>query len=79
VIEAQEHETPRLATGEPEEGLEGEPSRPDLAGRRREGVGGVILRGAAVLLNLLAWWPEAASAGHSCVAALQVRQGTGRE
>jgi hypothetical protein len=40
---------------------------------------GVILRGAAVLLDMLAWWPEALLAGQTCLAALQVRQGDERE
>jgi len=39
----------------------------------------VILRGAQVLLDLLTWWPEAASAGQACVAVLQVRQDAERE
>ena len=78
-MQVQDHVASHLAAGEPEDGPEGEPGRPGVAGGCQEGVGSVILRGAAVLLNLLAWWPEAASAGHTCVAALQMRQGTSRE
>lgn len=78
-MQVQDHETSQLAAGEPEDGPEGKPGRSGMAGRSQEGVGSVILRGAAVLLNLLAWWPEAASAGHACVAALQLRQETSRE
>jgi hypothetical protein len=38
-------------------------------------MGSVILRAATVLLDMLAWWPEAAVAGQTCLVALQVRQG----
>ena len=38
-----------------------------------------ILQSAALLLEMLAWWPEALLAGQTCLAALQVRQGDERE
>ena len=79
MVQVQDRENPNWAAGEPEDRPEEESSRPGIAGCRREGVRDLILCGAAVLLNLLAWWPEAASAGHSCVAALQAKQGESRE
>jgi hypothetical protein len=78
-MQEQGHDTSRLAEGEPGDGPEAEPGRSDLAGGRRTGLGSVILRGATVLLELLTWWPEAASAGHACVTVLQGRQGADRE
>ena len=80
-MQEQGHEASRLAEGEPGDGpeAEAEPGRSDIAGGRRTGLGSVILRGATVLLELLTWWPEAASAGQACVAVLQVRQGADRE
>jgi len=75
----QEHGTSRLATAEPE----GRPALKvgglDVAGSGWAGTRTAILRAVAVLLDMLAWWPEALLAGQTCLAALQVRQGDERE
>jgi hypothetical protein len=75
----QEHGTSRQATAEPEDRPEQEASGLAVAGGGRAGKGSVILRAVAVLLDMLAWWPEALLAGQTCLAALQVRQGDERE
>jgi hypothetical protein len=75
----QEHGTSRLATAEPEDRPEQEVGRLAVAGRGWAGTGSVILQGVAVLLDMLAWWPEALLAGRTCLAALQERQGAERE
>ena len=75
----QEQGASRLATAEPEDRPEKEASRPGEAGNSQAGMRGAILRGAAVLLDMLAWWPEALVAGQTCLAALQARQGDERE
>lgn len=75
----QDHETLRLGAGEPGDGLGAQAGRPGTAGSRLGAVRGVILRGATVALHMLKWWPEALVAGQTCVAALEVRQGTDRE
>jgi hypothetical protein len=77
-MQEQDHGVSRLATAEPEDRPE-EQGRPAGAGAGWEGLRGVILRGAAILLDMLAWWPEALLAGQTCLAALQVRQGEERE
>jgi hypothetical protein len=78
-MQEQDHGALRLATAEPENRPEERQGRPAGAGARWEGLRGVILRGAAVLLDMLAWWPEALLAGQTCLAALEVRQGEERE
>ena len=75
----QEHGTSRLATAEPEDKPEQEARRLGVAGSGWAGMRTVILRAGAVLLDMLAWWPEALLAGQACLAALQVRQGDERE
>ena len=80
-MQEQGHGASRLAEGQPGTGPEAKakPGRSDMAGGRRTELGSVILRGATVLLELLTWWPEAASAGQACVTVLQGRQGADRE
>lgn len=78
-MQEQDHHAPRLAAGEAGDRPEGKPGWLDVACSRREGMGSVILRAASVLLDMLAWWPEAAVAGQTCLVALQVRQGSERE
>ena len=75
----QEHGTSRLATAEPEDRPEQKASGPGVAGSRWVGTRTAILRSVAVLLDMLAWWPEALLAGQTCLAALQARQGDERE
>ncbi|HEU5335614.1 MAG TPA: hypothetical protein VFU27_06605 [Terriglobales bacterium] len=75
----QDHKTLRLGAGEPAEGPEAQAGRPGTAGSRLGVVRGVILRGATVALDMLKWWPEAMVAGQTCLAALELRQGTDRE
>ncbi len=75
----QEQGTSRLAAEEPGDGPEEQVSRPGEAGNSQAGMRSAILRGAAVLLDMLAWWPEALVAGQTCLAALQARQGDERE
>ena len=75
----QEHGTSRLATAEPEGGPEWQASGPAVAGSGWAGRRAAILRSLAVLLDMLAWWPEALLAGQTCLAALQARQGDERE
>lgn len=79
VMQEHDHDASSLAAGEPESGLGEQQDWPGETGSRREGLRSVVLRGATVLLDLLAWWPEAASAGQTCVAVLQIRQGADRE
>lgn len=78
-MQEQGHDAPRRVAGEPEDRPVEEPGRTGIAGSHATRLGNVILRGATVLLDLLAWWPEAASAGQTCVAVLQVRQETERK
>ena len=78
-MQEQDHDACRLEPGEPQDGLEEQQGWPALAATRREGLRGVILRSAVILLDMLAWWPEALVAGQTCLAALQVRQGNERE
>jgi hypothetical protein len=78
-MQEQDHDACCLEPGEPQDGLEEQQGWPALAGTRREGLRGVILRSAVILLDMLAWWPEALVAGQTCLAALQVRQGNERE
>jgi hypothetical protein len=76
----QEHGTSRLATAEPEDNRpEQERGGPGVAGSGWAGTRTAILRAVAVLLDMLAWWPEALLAGQTCLAVLQVRQGDERE
>ena len=75
----QEHGTSRLAIAEPEDRPEQEASGPGVAGSGWAGTRAAILRAVAVLLDMLAWWPEALLAGQTCLAALQARQGDERE
>ena len=75
----QEHGTSRLATAEPEDRPEQEAGGLGVAGSGWAGTRTAILRAVAVLLDMLAWWPEALLAGQTCLAALQVRQGDERE
>jgi hypothetical protein len=75
----QEHGTSRLVIAEPERRPKQELSRLGVAGSGRAGMRTVILRAVAVLLDMLAWWPEALLAGRTCLAALQARQGGERE
>ena len=77
-MQEQDHGASELAAGDVEDRPEGKPGWLDLARSRRERMGSVILRAATVLLDMLAWWPEAAVAGQTCLVALQVRQGTER-
>jgi hypothetical protein len=78
-MQEQDHGASRLATGEPEDRPEEQSVRLGISDGGQAGMRGVILRGAAVLLDMLAWWPEALLAGQTCLAALQVRQGDERE
>ena len=78
-MQEQDHGASRLATAEPGHRPEERQRRLAGSGARWERLQGVILRGAAVLLDMLAWWPEALLAGQTCLAALQVRQGVERE
>ena len=78
-MQEQEHGTSRLAIAEPEHRPEQEASRLGVASTGQAGTGAVILRAVAVLLDMLAWWPEALLAGQTCLAALQARQGDERE
>jgi hypothetical protein len=75
----QEHGTSRLAIAEPE----GRPAQQvgglSVAGSGWGGTRTAILRAVAVLLDMLAWWPEALLAGQTCLVALQARQGDERE
>jgi hypothetical protein len=75
----QEHDTSRLATAEPEDRPEQEIVGFAVAGSGWAGTRTAILRAVAVLLDMLAWWPEALLAGQTCLAALQARQGDERE
>ncbi len=75
----QEHGTSRLAITEPEDRPEQEAGGLGVAGIGWAGARTAILRAVAVLLDMLAWWPEALLAGQTCLAALQVRQGDERE
>ena len=78
MIGEQSHDASSPATGAPAEGPE-ESSGASVGGTRQDGVGNVILRAIAVLLDMLTWWPEALIAGQVCLAALEVRQGTDRK
>ena len=75
----QAHDTSCLAAERPGNRPEEQCVRPAEAGGSQAGMRTVILRGAEVLLDMLAWWPEALLAGQTCLAALQVRQGDERE
>ncbi len=78
-MQEQDHEASRLAAEEPGDGPEEQSSWPGAAGDSQAGMRSTVLRGAAVLLDMLAWWPEALVAGQTCLAALQMRQGDERE
>ncbi len=78
-MEGQEHGFPRLAIAEPEDRPDEEASRLGATGDGRAEIGNALLRGAEILLDMLAWWPEALLAGRTCLAALQVKQGDERE
>lgn len=78
-MQEQEHGASRLVTAEPEDRPEQEATRTGVAGSDWAGMGTVILRAVAILLDMLAWWPEALLAGQTCLAALQIRQGDERE
>ncbi len=75
----QEQGASRLAIAEPEDRPDEETSRLGVTGDGRAGMANALLRGAEILLDMLAWWPEALLAGRTCLAALQVRQGEERE
>ena len=74
-MQEQGHDASRLGTAEPGDGSEERFSPPYEAGDSQAGMRSAILRGAAILLDMLAWWPEALLAGQTCLAALQARQG----
>ena len=75
----QEQGASRLAIAEPVDRPDEGASRLDATGDGRAGMGNALLRGAEILLDMLAWWPEALLAGRTCLAALQIRQGDERE
>ncbi len=75
----QEQGASHLVIAEPEDRPDEEANRLGATGDGRVGMGNALLRGAEMLLDMLAWWPEALLAGRTCLAALQVRQGDERE
>jgi hypothetical protein len=77
-MQEQGREASRLAWGKPEDSPDEQSDSAGVAGGQGR-LGSVILRGATMLLDMLAWWPEAVLAGQTCLAALQVRQGNERE
>jgi hypothetical protein len=78
-MQEQDQNASCLVTAEPGGRPEEESSRLGVAGGSQDRMRAAILRAAAVLLDMLAWWPEALLAGQTCLAALQVRQGEKRE
>jgi len=73
------HDISDPATGDPAGRPEEEQGWPAVTGIRRQRMGSVIMRAAALLLDMLTWWPEAVVAGQTCLAALQSWQGSERE
>lgn len=78
-MQEQDHDASHVAAEEPGDRPEEQSSWPGAAGNRQVGMRRAALRGAAILLDMLAWWPEALVAGQTCLAALQIQQGDERE